>query len=459
LAANAATPVAVIFLGGELPDPDNVPGHWWLVKWISAAIFLLAVIPLVLGGKIYNSLKVIMSVKLVVIVFFLLFLAIFYSHLDTWGDIVGGFFKFGNVPVQRAEDLNGNGVLDPGEDWDQDGNLDVVEPRLPPTVDTDDDGKADAWELDENKQPIKFVDVDKDGFRDGDNIENLFVALFTRGELPDIDYTLVALIAALAAIAGNGGLTNTPISNFTRDQGWGMGHHVGAIPSIVGRQDITLSHVGTVFQITSQSLDRWRGWYRHVFRDQFAVWVPACFIGVALPAMLSVEFLRRGTEAGDWNAAAMTAQGVGDAVANPPDDVLAAMTGLSSVVSGAAWGNLFWGLTLFCGFLVLAPSMATTIDGLIRRWVDVVWLHSSSLLSSPHFLRHFWLRHAVVEQAHDADQNRHAWLQFRPRIQLLAYPGREPRLVAARTPAQLVGSLRVAARRQLFCAPRHDRYV
>ena len=31
-----------------------------------------------------------------------------------------------------------------------------------------------------------------------------------------------------------GGLTNVPISNYTRDQGWGMGKHVGAIPSIVG---------------------------------------------------------------------------------------------------------------------------------------------------------------------------------------------------------------------------------
>lgn len=397
LAANAATPVAVIFLDGELPDPDRVSGHWWLVKWISVAIFLGAVIPLVLGGKIYNSLKAVMTFKLVVVVSFLLFLALFYSHVSTWTDILGGFVKFGNVPVQRNEDRNENGLLDPGEDWDRDGNLDVVEPRLPPSIDADGDGEFESWEEDAAGMPVRFVDVDQDGYRDGDNVENLFVALVTRGELPDIDYTLVALIAALAAIAGNGGLTNTPISNFTRDQGWGMGHHVGAIPGIAGHHSITLSHVGSVFRVTPESLTRWRGWYRHVFRDQFCLWVPACFVGVALPAMLSVEFLRRGTEAGDWNAAAMTAQGVGDVVANPPDDILAATIGLSEVITGPAWGNLFWALTLFCGFLVLAPSMATSIDGLIRRWVDVVWTASSRLRQvDSSFIKHLYFRVLVV---------------------------------------------------------------
>jgi hypothetical protein len=36
-------------------------------------------------------------------------------------------------------------------------------------------------------------------------------------------------------------------------------------------------------------------------------------------------------------------------------------------------------LTLFCGFLVLAPSMASTIDGIVRRWVDVFWTSSPRL--------------------------------------------------------------------------------
>ncbi|MDZ4783262.1 MAG: hypothetical protein SGJ19_23695, partial [Planctomycetia bacterium] len=36
-------------------------------------------------------------------------------------------------------------------------------------------------------------------------------------------------------------------------------------------------------------------------------------------------------------------------------------------------------LTLFCGFLVLAPSMAGSADGVIRRWVDVFWTSSARL--------------------------------------------------------------------------------
>jgi len=397
LAAAAATPVAVIFNNGKLPDPEHVSGDWWLVKIISTFIFLGATVPLIFGGKVYNSLKVVMSFKLVTVIGFLLILALLYSHSSTWIEIGTGFFKVGNVPVQRAEDVNGNGVLDPGEDWDSDGHLDVVEQPLPKTVDTDGDGKPDDWAKDEAGNPVTFVDVDGDGIRDGANVENIFVALLTKGKIPDIDFGLIAVIAALAAIAGNGGLTNTPISNFTRDQGWGMGHYVGAIPSMVGGHGITLSHTGSVFKVDDQSLPRWRRWYRHVARDQLCVWVPACFVGVGLPSMLSVEFLRRGTEAGKWNAAALTAEGVGQRVANPPDDVLASMTGLSNIFNGDAAGNVFWALTLFCGFLVLAPSMAATIDGILRRWIDVFWTASSRLRElDTSFIKHLYFRVLLV---------------------------------------------------------------
>jgi hypothetical protein len=34
----------------------------------------------------------------------------------------------------------------------------------------------------------------------------------------------------------------------------------------------------------------------------------------------------------------------------------------------------FFYMTLACGVLVLWPSAITTIDGFLRRWVDVVWV-------------------------------------------------------------------------------------
>ena len=298
LAANAATPLAAVLLGGVLPDPLNNDAHWWLLRILGYLIFLGALVPLLIGGKIYNSLRAVMTFKIVVVLGFLSILGIFHSSLSTWTEIFGGFLKFGSVPVGGAE------------------------------------------------------------------TENIFVSLVNKGTMPEIDFSTIALLAAFAAIAGSGGLSNAPISNYTRDQGWGMGRHVGAIPSVIGGHNLSLSHVGMVFQVTRSSLGRFRQWYRHVCRDQLAVWMPACFLGLALPSMLSVQFLPRGTEASSWVAAGMTASGVRDHV-------------------GAAWGPdagvLFWYLTMFCGFLVLAPTMATSADGVIRRWVDVFWTSSARL--------------------------------------------------------------------------------
>jgi hypothetical protein len=361
LAANAATPLAAVYLGRIPSGPQDES----LVRGLGFFVFFLAMVPLIFGGKIYNTLKVVMSFKIVTVLGFLLFVAVFFSSPQTWAEIISGFFKFGTVPVQRGEDANGNGVLDPGEDWDQDGHLDVVERALPPTIDTDGDDKPDAWaDIDGDGKPDKFEDVDRDGIRDGDGTDNVFAALVEGRPFPDIDFSTIALLAAFAAIAGCGGLSNAPISNYTRDQGWGMGRHVGAIPSVVGGHNIELSHVGMVFPVTKDSLVRWRHWCRHVLRDQLVIWMPACFLGMALPSMLSVQFLRRGTEVSDWYAAGMTADGVSGAV---------------SESWGATAGSIIWYMTLVCGFLVLAPAMASSADGVVRRWVDVVWTSSRRL--------------------------------------------------------------------------------
>jgi hypothetical protein len=167
---------------------------------------------------------------------------------------------------------------------------------------------------------------------------------------------MIAVLGALAAISGCGGLTNTTISSYTRDQGWGMGKEVGAIPSVVGGRKLKLSHVGRIADLTEpQTLARFRRWFRFVVRDQLVVWMPACFIGIALPSMLSMQFLPRGTQVDEWTASGMTADGLRHA-------------------AGPTFGPFCWWMTLFCGFLVLAPSAATTADGgpspLGRRLLD-----------------------------------------------------------------------------------------
>ncbi len=364
LAANAAIPVATLintfFFGTGVPDPENVTSDFWLVKSLAYVIFIGALIPLLFGGKIYRSLKVVMTFKLIVVLGFLLFLAIGFSNAATWSEIGKGFVSFGNVPVLRGEDVNGNNLLDPGEDWDGDGHLDINE------MTSDDPGER--------------VDVDGDGYVDGRNVDSLWSMFSGAARFSDIDFTMVGLIAALAAIAGSGGLSNTPTSNYTRDQGWGMGHHVGAIPSAIGGHDIELSHTGTVFEVTEESLPRWKRWYKHVARDQLAVWLPACFIGIALPAMLSIQFLSYADadEGDSWNMAVMTADGVQNAV---------------GAGSSAGLGSFCWFMTIFCGFLVLAPTMSSSADGIIRRWVDAFWTSSARLRAmDPKFIKVLYLR-------------------------------------------------------------------
>lgn len=408
LAASAATPLYTA-LKGSLPDPVNNPGDATMLRILAYGIFLGAMVPLVFGGKIYNSLKQVMSFKLVTVLGFLTIVALFYSTSSTWWEITSGFFEFGNVPIKSVEDANGNGELDDGEDWDGDGKLDVIEPAIeyvkaegvkpsaddpfadvkeiriagasPSSVvsfdhdelalldgniefviDVDGDGDAEGpFQVDLNSRP-GYVDIDNDGTRDGDNVDNIIVAAVEGRELPPIDWSLVAFLSALVAISGSGGLSNTPVSNYTRDQGWGMGKHVGAIPSMVGGHNLSLSHAGTVFLVTDEAMPRWKAWYKHIMRDQLAVWMPACFIGLALPSMLSVQFLARGTETSNkWEASVMTAGALQDAV------------------GGGALGSAFWFMTLFCGFLVLAPSMAVSADGVIRRWVDAFWTASPRL--------------------------------------------------------------------------------
>jgi hypothetical protein len=173
------------------------------------------------------------------------------------------------------------------------------------------------------------------------------------GRLPPLDW---AMLAAFAAIAGAGGMTNAMFSNYARDKGWGMGREVGAIPSAVGGLQIGLSHVGKVFRISDETRARWRDWMRHVTKDQLVVWMTCAFIGMALPCMVSIEFIRNAPVEGS-RAAAMTAEGI---AARYPD-----------------YSAVLWFTTLFVGFLVLAPGQIVASDILARRWTDIFWNYSS----------------------------------------------------------------------------------
>ena len=188
-----------------------------------------------------------------------------------------------------------------------------------------------------------------------DSWREIGLGLFRFGQLPEGDFNW-ATLAAFAAVAGAGGLTNSAFASYARDKGWGMGAQTGALPSAIGGRTIRLSHTGKVFELSPDNLLRWKGWLRHILRDQLLLWGPGCVLGMALPAMISYQFIHGIQNVEGHAVAAMTAQGI-----------------------AAQHGRIFWFLTLLCGFLIMAPTQASQLDNFARRWTDIIWIGSPRL--------------------------------------------------------------------------------
>ena len=317
-----------------------------LIAFLSYLLLGLAVLPILVGGKIYNTMQAIMTTKVLVVLGFCLIVGVTMVSASNWGNVFSGFFKIGNVPVIAGEDSNGNGILDEGEDFDRDGRLDVVEPIL---------------EKDASGRVTKFEDTDGDGKWDGENVDNLFGAYARDGEFPLLLLTQIALIGAFVGYAGGGGLSNSTYSNYVRDKGWGMGSQVGAIPSAVGGRKVTLSHLGKVFSLNEENLKRWRVWWKYIITDQVFIWAPGCIMGMALPALLSIQFspysdMFGQTHRMEFAQAVISADGVRHA------------PGLS-----AGMQQTMWLATLVIGLLVLLPSQMSITEDVCRRWTDIIW--------------------------------------------------------------------------------------
>ena len=430
MASNTAVPLAAAMLG-HLPG-DAMTSLFGiplletkLVRVLGYCIFIGAFIPLIFGGAVYRMLERIMTLKIVLVLGYLTVVSVFMvSGPNAW-EVATGFFRFGTVPFRAGTVVAGphftwteregqaiyevKGTVENGRPLvtsfsvKQNGTVqtygmgETVPPHLQGSLRRI-VGQAQALAVrdrffveqhdagitltvrgeiaaDGRWQPKRFL-VKKEGLvRSYDRLDqipdpmasrfealvanqglehqNLLTYIWKHGRLPALPW---ALLAAFFAIAGAGGMSNTLFSNYVRDKGWGMGAKVGAIPSAVGGMEITLSHVGKVFRLSDQTRARWRGWMRHITKDQIWIWMMASFLGMALPCMLSLEFIRNAAVAGD-RVAAMTAQGMADRYPGQAE--------------------LFWSLTLLCGFLVLAPGQIFGSDSIARRWTDMIWVVSS----------------------------------------------------------------------------------
>lgn len=437
MAANAAVPLTAAILG-HLPGNGTVSPlgftmtEAYLVKLLGFVIFFLAFLPLIFGGKIYNVLERMMTFKLVIVLGFLVSVTLFLISPQNAWEVFTGFFRFGQVALRAQTVIAGphfdveqregsqlyviKGTIEKGQPVVT--KLGVIQENgkptqwfdvdhdLPPQVDSDEkrllarivklaqpghflvenrlDGRSlrltgeitaqGDWfaqhavierpnappehrtpsELTGRDAQVAAALVHNQGF-----VRSDFVDYWREhGGLPPLNWPL---LAALSAIAGAGMLSNALFSNYARDKGWGMGAQTGAIPSAIGGHRIQLSHVGKVFPVNNESLVQWRGWFRHILRDQ-AVWMTCSFIGMALPCMMSLQFIRN-APVSENRVAALTADGLASRF--------------------PAYAGFWWAITLFIGFLVLAPNAVFAGDLIARLWTDLIWIGSAKVKNRP----------------------------------------------------------------------------
>ena len=142
---------------------------------------------------------------------------------------------------------------------------------------------------------------------------------------------------------------------------------------MIGGREVTLSHVGKVFAPTEENLRRFREWWKYNQFEQYYIWVVGCFLGLALPAMLTLAYVPAGQEIDQWSAAALQAEGIAKVTGKP----------------------IFWSLTLLCGFWVLFSTQLGVVDLVPRRYTDMIWTgFPSARKLNPHDAK--WIYYSIL---------------------------------------------------------------
>ena len=164
------------------------------------------------------------------------------------------------------------------------------------------------------------------------------------------------LICAFVSDAGAGGVINGAVSNWYRDKGIGMGAAVGYIPALIGGRKFSLKKTGRVFRLTPENRQRWRDWWKFIDIDQYLVWGVGCFLGIMLPALMTLQFIPSGTEfANQFGIAVYQAQYIVFATGN----------------------EFLWNITLLIGFWILFSTQVGITDAFVRMITDMIWTSSA----------------------------------------------------------------------------------
>jgi hypothetical protein len=161
------------------------------------------------------------------------------------------------------------------------------------------------------------------------------------------------LLGALVAYSGSGGVVNIVLSNWARDRGYGMGERTGYIPAAASGERGHVAHTGFVFLASDTARSRWRGWWRIISADQWALFWAGAVLGMLLPALLYVTFLPRGTNI----------QGLGISAA-----LASAIAGRTGAAAGA--------VIAFLGAWLLFKTQLDNLEGMVRAITDILWTGS-----------------------------------------------------------------------------------
>jgi len=165
------------------------------------------------------------------------------------------------------------------------------------------------------------------------------------------------ILAGFAAYAGAGGIGNCTVTNWVRDKGMGMGSQVGYIPAVVGGREVELAATGKVFEPTEENVSKFREWMKYIRFDQGWVFTLGCFLGMGLPALLTVQFIAPGTEIGGMAVAVRQAEGIAGAFGG----------------IGSGLGMVLWYVTLLTGFWILYSTQLNIMDLFPRTVTDMLW--------------------------------------------------------------------------------------
>jgi len=163
---------------------------------------------------------------------------------------------------------------------------------------------------------------------------------------PGID---ILLLGALVGYSAYGGFGNNCLTNWYRDKGYGMAAKIGYIPAAIGGKEVHVSPSGNMPAPTPENVAHFKGWWKLLNLDQWAIFWAGGLVGMALPAILYVSQIPRGTTLASWGIAVSAAQ---------------------------RFGTLGFYMIAVMGFWILFSSAMSNLDLVPRQCTDMLWYAS-----------------------------------------------------------------------------------